>query len=102
MGARSLPEILVPTGEAMVEVLRQAKVPCYTWYVDRAYQFPLQPSREAWMRRVAPLCRLAFVAESALTQTSWARWQVLREPVGGGPVQKLHVPASITSLGATT
>jgi hypothetical protein len=92
IGARSPAEILEPTGELLAEVLRQAKVPCYTWYVDRAYQFDLRPSREAWMRRVAPLCRVAFVAEGALTQTTWARWHLLREPISREAVQKSYVP----------
>jgi SAM-dependent methyltransferase len=92
IAARSEEETFAPTGEAIAEAIRRAKAPCYTWYVDRAYQFQLQPSREAWMRTVAPLCRVAFVAESALAQTAWARWHVLREPICHKHVQKLHVP----------
>src|SRR5262249_9049503 len=72
----------------------RARVPCYTWYVDRAYRFAFQPSREAWMRRVAPLCRVAFVADGALAGTDWARWHVLREPIDHRAVQRLHVPES--------
>jgi hypothetical protein len=60
--------------------------------VDRAYQFDLQPSREAWMRRVAPLCRVAFVADAALAQTPWANWYVLREPIDQRSVRRLHIP----------
>jgi 2-polyprenyl-3-methyl-5-hydroxy-6-metoxy-1,4-benzoquinol methylase len=92
IGARSSAEVFAPTGEAVAEVIRRSKVPCYTWYVDRAYQFEFQPSREEWMRRVAPLCRVVFVADGPLAQTPWARWHVLREPVDPTTVQKLNVP----------
>jgi 2-polyprenyl-3-methyl-5-hydroxy-6-metoxy-1,4-benzoquinol methylase len=92
IAARSDQEVFAPTGEAIAQVIERAKVPCYTWYVDRAYQFDFQPSREVWMRRVAPLCRVAFVADEALTQTDWARWYVLREPIDHRSVQRLHVP----------
>jgi 2-polyprenyl-3-methyl-5-hydroxy-6-metoxy-1,4-benzoquinol methylase len=92
IAARTPEEVFAPTGEAIAAVIEQARVPCYTWYVDRAYQFDFQPSREAWMRRVAPLCRVAFVAEAALARTSWARWHVLREPVDDRSVQCLAVP----------
>jgi spore maturation protein CgeB/SAM-dependent methyltransferase len=91
IGARGHVEVFAPTGEAIAEVIQRAKVPCYTWYVDRAYQFSFDPSREAWMRRVAPLCRVAFVADAALARTDWARWHVLREPIDAGCVQRLYV-----------
>ncbi len=92
VGARSLEEVFAPTGEAIAAVIERARVPCYTWYVDRAYQFDFQPAREAWMRRVAPLCRVAFVADGALAGTDWARWHILREPIDPGVVQRLCVP----------
>jgi 2-polyprenyl-3-methyl-5-hydroxy-6-metoxy-1,4-benzoquinol methylase len=92
IAARSVSEVFHTTGEAIAEVIRRANVPCYTWYVDRALGFDLQPSREQWMRRVAPLCRVAFVADGALAQTDWARWHVLREPIDAAAVQRLHVP----------
>ncbi len=92
IAARTTEEVFAPTGEAIAAVIERARVPCYTWYVDRAYQFDFQPSREAWMRRVAPLCRVAFVADGALARTDWARWHVLREPIDPGSVQRLYVP----------
>jgi SAM-dependent methyltransferase len=91
IAARTQEEVFCPTGEPIAQVIEQAKPPCYTWYVDRAYQFDLQPSREVWMRRVAPLCRLAFVADAALACTSWGRWRILREPIDHRCVQRLHV-----------
>jgi 2-polyprenyl-3-methyl-5-hydroxy-6-metoxy-1,4-benzoquinol methylase len=36
IGARGHTEVFAPTGEAIAEVIKRAKVPCYTWYVDRA------------------------------------------------------------------
>jgi 2-polyprenyl-3-methyl-5-hydroxy-6-metoxy-1,4-benzoquinol methylase len=92
IAARSAEEVFSPTGEAIAAVIERARVPCYTWYVDRALQFDFQTSREAWMRRVAPLCRVAFVADGALARTDWARWHVLREPIDHRSVQRLHVP----------
>jgi hypothetical protein len=92
IAARTAEEVFAPTGEVIAAVIERAKVPCYTWYVDRAYQFDVQPSRAAWMRRVAPLCRVAFVADGALARTDWARWHVLREPIDPACVQRLHVP----------
>jgi hypothetical protein len=92
IAARSPEEVFCPTGEAIAEVIQRAKVPCYTWYVDRAYRFDFQPSREAWMRRVAPLYRVAFIADAALARTDGARWHVLREPIDHRAVQRLHVP----------
>jgi hypothetical protein len=94
IAGRTPEEVFAPTGEAIAQVIERAKIPCYTWYVDRAYQFDFQPSREAWMRRVAPLCRVAFVADAALAGTSWAHWHVLREPIDHTSVQRLHVPDS--------
>jgi hypothetical protein len=94
IGGRSPQAIFDPTGEEIAEVIRQSKVPCYTWYVDRALGFDLKPSREMWMRRVAPLCRVMFVADAALTQTSWGRWHVLREPMDVHSVQSVEVPES--------
>jgi Glycosyl transferases group 1 len=38
------------------------------------------------------LCRAAFVADSALARTDWARWHVLREPIDHRAVQRLFVP----------
>jgi 2-polyprenyl-3-methyl-5-hydroxy-6-metoxy-1,4-benzoquinol methylase len=92
IAARSDADVWAPTGEAVAEVIRQAKVPCYAWYVDRSYEYDLDPSREAWMRRVAPLCRVCFVAEEALTRTPWARWHLLREPVDAHAVREVAVP----------
>jgi 2-polyprenyl-3-methyl-5-hydroxy-6-metoxy-1,4-benzoquinol methylase len=92
INARTMAEVFEPTGEAIAEVLQRTKVPGYTWYVDRAYQFALQPSREAWMRRVAPLCRAAFVADTALTQMPWARWHILREPISRSHVRQWDIP----------
>jgi hypothetical protein len=94
IAARSAEAVFAPTGEEIAAVMERSKVPCYTWYVDRAYQFAFQPSREAWMRRVAPLCRVAFVADEALARTDWARWHILREPIDHRTVQPLHVPES--------
>jgi 2-polyprenyl-3-methyl-5-hydroxy-6-metoxy-1,4-benzoquinol methylase len=90
LGAHRPAEVFTPTGEEIAEVIRRATVPCYTWYVDRAHDF--EPSRAAWMRRVAPLCRVAFVAETVLTRTPWARWHLLREPVNSADVQPIMVP----------
>jgi 2-polyprenyl-3-methyl-5-hydroxy-6-metoxy-1,4-benzoquinol methylase len=92
IGTHSLAQRLAPSGEPIAAVLAQAKVPCYTWYVDRAYQFDFDPSREAWMRRVAPLCRVAFVADAPLAQTDWARWHILREPICARDVRTVTVP----------
>jgi 2-polyprenyl-3-methyl-5-hydroxy-6-metoxy-1,4-benzoquinol methylase len=92
IGARTPAEQLTPTGEAIATVLAQARVPAYTWYVDRALGFDVDPSREEWMRRVAPLCRVAFVADAALAATDRARWHILREPVAAEHVQPWHVP----------
>jgi SAM-dependent methyltransferase len=89
IGAHSVAEVFDNTGEAIAEVIRRAKVPCYTWYVDRAYEFSFQPSREEWMRRVAPLCRVAFVADGPLTKTSWGRWHILREPISPETARKI-------------
>ncbi len=92
IGAKTQQQVFSPTGEEVAEVIRRAKVPCYTWYLDRAYRFDFDPSREAWMRRVAPLCRVAFVAETALAQTDGARWHLLREPVNAADVQPIFIP----------
>ena len=92
IGPHSLAERLAPSGEAIATVLERAKVPCYTWYVDRAHQFDFDPSREVWMRRVAPLCRVAFVADGPLAQTNWARWHILREPICHHDVRPVSVP----------
>jgi 2-polyprenyl-3-methyl-5-hydroxy-6-metoxy-1,4-benzoquinol methylase len=92
IAARTTEEVFSPTGETIAAVIERARVPCYAWYVDRAYQFDYQPSREVWMRRVAPLCRVVFVADGALARTDWARWHVLREPIDPRFVQHLHVP----------
>jgi 2-polyprenyl-3-methyl-5-hydroxy-6-metoxy-1,4-benzoquinol methylase len=92
IGARTTEEVFAPTGEAIADVLSQIRVPAYIWYVDRAYRFDMQPSREIWMRRVAPLCRVAFVADAALASTDWARWHILREPVDHRAAQHLYVP----------
>jgi hypothetical protein len=92
IGARSPEQVFSPTGEEIAQVIQQARVPCYTWYLDRAFQFDFDPSREAWMDRVAPLCRVAFVAETALTQTKGARWHLLREPVNASDVQDIVIP----------
>ncbi len=94
IGAQTHAEVFNPTGELIAEVLEHTKVPCYTWYVDRAYQYEFQPSREAWMRRVAPLCRVAFVAETALTHTNWGHWHLLREPCDARSVREMTVPES--------
>ena len=92
IAARTPAECLAPSGEAIAEVLRRSPVPGYTWYFDRAYRYPEEPSREAWMRRVAPLCRVAFVHDGALAATDWARWHVLRSGVCADTVQPTHVP----------
>ncbi len=92
IGATGPEGVFANTGEAIAEVLQQAKVPCYTWYVDRSYGYAQEPSREIWMRRIAPRCRVAFVAEAELAKTSWARWHLLREPIPADTVQKLYVP----------
>ena len=76
----------------MARVLRAAPIPAYTWYFDRVYQYELNPSREAWMRLVAPLCRVAFVTDGALAQTDWANWHLLRQGVCRQNVQRVHVP----------
>jgi Glycosyl transferases group 1 len=94
IAARAVDDIFCNTGEAIAQLIERTKVPCYTWYVDRALQFDFQPSREAWMRRVAPLCRVAFVADGALARTPWARWHILREPIDHRSVQRLYVPDS--------
>lgn len=94
IGARSAEDRLRPTGETIESLLRDLPIPAYTWYVDRAFHFDFDPSRERWMRRVAPLCRVAFVADGPLTAEPWARWHLLREPITPTFVQRLFVEES--------
>lgn len=94
IGARTPQEMLDPSGQVIAEVIRNSKVPCYTWYFDRALNYDLSPSREAWMRKVAPLCRVAFVTEEALARTTWARWHLLRMGIASSQVQEYYVPES--------
>lgn len=77
IGRKSQSDFLFTTGEDIACVLERTSVPGYTWYFDRAHGF--EPSREQWMRRVGPLCRIAFVVDEALTRTDWANWYVLQQ-----------------------
>ena len=68
-----------PTGEGIAHVLREIKIPGYTWYFDPVYKFDFNRFREIWMQNVAPLCRVAFVTDGSLAKhTNWGRWYVLR------------------------
>ncbi len=83
---------LRPTGHQIAHVLHESQVPGFTWYFDRAHAYDYDPSRMEWMRRVAPLCRLAFVTDGALARTDWARWYVLRQGVAHNTVSHLNYP----------
>ncbi len=94
IGARSLGDVLQPTGDAIAEVIKRSNIPCYTWYCDRAYQYDFDPSGELWMRKVAPLCRVAFVSDGQLAATDWANWHVLRQGAHREKVRPAEVAES--------
>jgi 2-polyprenyl-3-methyl-5-hydroxy-6-metoxy-1,4-benzoquinol methylase len=73
--------VLRPDPGRLVEVLRRAPVPAYLWYFDRVHGYDAEPSRLEGMRRVAPLCRVAFVTDAGLAATDWANWRVLRQGI---------------------
>jgi len=82
-----------PTGEGIAHVLRSVKIPGYTWYFDKVYDFDLNRSRELWMQKVAPLCRVAFVTDGALARhTDWGNWYVLRQGVSCEDVCPIEIP----------
>jgi hypothetical protein len=90
LGAVTPDEVLAPNGDAIVDVLTRSRVPAFMWYVDRVLGF--DPAREAWMRRVAPLCRVAFVTDGPLTKTVWANFRILRQGILRHMVRDVHVP----------
>jgi len=73
-------------------VLRRSPVPAYLWYYDRVHGYDAEPSRLEWMRRVAPLCRVAFVTDAGLATTDWANWHVLRQGVSRPTIEMIEVP----------
>lgn len=77
VGPNSQSEFFFNPSENIARVIEAVKVPCYLWYFDRALGG--EPSREKWMRRVAPLCRVAFVVDERLTRTDWATWYWLQQ-----------------------
>ena len=76
LGAVTPREVLSPDGNAIERVLRRTDIPAYMWYGDRVLGFLKE--REAWMKRVAPLCRIAFVNDGPLAETGWANFRLLR------------------------
>jgi glycosyltransferase involved in cell wall biosynthesis len=90
LGAVELPDILQPDGEAIAAVLRGSPVPAYMWYVDRVIGF--DPARETWMRKVAPLARVAFITDGQLAQKDWADFRILRQGILQSTVREADVP----------
>ena len=84
--------VLRPDPSRLVEVLRRSPVPGYLWYYDRVHNYEAEPSRLEWMRQVAPLCRVAFVTDGGLAETSWANWRVLRQGISAPTVAAADVP----------
>jgi hypothetical protein len=83
---------LRPDPTELLKVLRQSPVPCYLWYYDRVHEYDAEPMRLDWMRRVAPLCRVAFVTDGGLASTDWANWHVLRQGINRPSVTMVEVP----------
>jgi glycosyltransferase involved in cell wall biosynthesis len=79
ISAKTTDERLRPSGDEIADVLRRCRKPAYLWYGDKVLDF--EPSRLAWMRKVAPLCRLAFVTDGELAQQRWAEFRLLRQGV---------------------
>ena len=95
IGAKTLEDVLHPDGEEIAKVLRQASLPAYVWYVDRVHAYDFDRTRETWMRKVAPLCRIAFVTDGGLADTDWANWYVLRQGVLESTIQRnVDIPES--------
>lgn len=92
LGARTMEERLQPSGDAIAQVLKRTSVPGYTWYFDRVFEYAVDRSREAWMRKVAPLCRKVFLTDGALAQTDWGPWHLLRQGVHAPNVEKVFFP----------
>jgi hypothetical protein len=84
--------VLQPDPSRLVEVLRRSPVPAYLWYFDRVHGYDAEPARAEWMRRVAPLCQLAFVTDGGLATTDWANWRVLRQGICRPAVEAVEVP----------
>jgi GT2 family glycosyltransferase/spore maturation protein CgeB len=84
--------VLRPDPARLVEVLRRSPVPGYLWYFDRVHGYDAEPSRAEWMRRVAPLCRVAFVTDGGLATTPGANWRVLRQGISRPTVEEVEVP----------
>jgi len=84
--------VVRPDPSRLVDVLRRSPVPAYLWYYDRVHGYDAEPSRLEWMRRVAPLCRVAFVTDAGLATTDWANWHVLRQGVSRPTIEMIEVP----------
>jgi len=87
-----VPAVLRPDPCRLVDLLRRSPVPAYLWYYDRVHRYDAEPSRLDWMRRVAPLCRVAFITDAGLASTDWANWHVLRQGVSLPTVANVDVP----------
>jgi hypothetical protein len=84
--------VVRPDPGRLVDLLRRSPVPAYLWYYDRVHGYDAEPSRLEWMRRVAPLCRVAFVTDAGLATTDWANWHVLRQGISRPAVEMVEVP----------
>ncbi len=86
-------ELISPTGDGIARVLREIKIPGYTWYCDKVLDFEYNRSRELWMQKVAPLCRVAFISDGALAKhTNWGRWHILNQGIFREDVRFIDVP----------
>jgi SAM-dependent methyltransferase len=84
--------VLRPDPSRLVDLLRRCPVPAYLWYYDRVHGYDAEPSRMEWMKRVAPLCRVAFVTDGELARTGWASWRILRQGISRPTVERIDVP----------
>jgi glycosyltransferase involved in cell wall biosynthesis len=89
IGATTAEQILYSSGDEIASVVRRAGKPCYLWYGDKVLNF--EHSREVWMRKVAPLCRVAFVTDGELAKQTWARFRLLRQGVLAQTVEHVHI-----------
>lgn len=84
--------VLRPDPGRLVDLIRRSPVPAYLWYYDRVLNYDAEPSRLEWMRRVAPLCRTAFVTDGGLASTDWANWRVLRQGISRPTIATVEIP----------
>ena len=83
--------VLRPDPTQLIDVLRRSPVPAYLWYYDRVHEYHADPGRLEWMRRVAPLCRVAFVTDGGLASTGWANWHILRQGISVPTITQVDV-----------